>query len=287
MVYYESSRILCTCIFYLKVVKYNKSNEDFARTTERNLHGFVMLFSFCTSVFYFILGLYNNSPHGNMCVVIESPYGCHKNPDVECKRGEYASNLVLFLTFIPLVCICFGIQYNLGSLYLFVKADGDRQQIRFTLSLWQSQSTKLTTRIGEDNDPSTQQQRENEDIENIISRIRRGSSTLRSSTRNTTPGTNAPVYVKRAERRAKAVQQQTLQQALLYVGSYLAVYMMPLIMNFVWYRQGTDHPLAFSIVAHSVLPLQGVMNIYIYTRLTVVAVRKRHPEILWHRAFWW
>ena len=78
--------------------------------------------------------------------------------------------------------------YNLGSLYLFVKADGDRQQRRSTLSLRQSQSTKLTTRIGEDNDPSTQQQRENEDIENIISRIRRGSSTLRSSTRNTTPG---------------------------------------------------------------------------------------------------
>ena len=115
---------LSLCTYYLSAVKYNKGNKEFAEITERKLHGISIVYSFGTCTFYLAAGFYNNFPDGNMCFVIEKPPGCHKNHDVECERGEQAANVLLFWTLIPLMLICVGIQYSLGSFIFSSKKTG-------------------------------------------------------------------------------------------------------------------------------------------------------------------
>lgn len=267
---------LFLCMFFLHVVKYNKTNKEFSTTIERKMHGIAIAYSLCTSVTYLIFGFYNNVPHGNMCFVIDSPFGCHMDQNMECERGEYSAN-VLALTMIPCMFISVAMHYYLGSLYLFVKKDGERQRKRFTLSLRMNNQPNSRRSSLPDNE-RTQRTRDDEQIESLVSRIRR--------TNNRIPATNAPVYVTRAERRSRALSRQTLKQSSMYAGAYLIAYAPPLLTYFGWQRQGQYHPLAFAIVAHTIYPLQGLLTLLVYTRPKVLTVRQQNPDLSWHQAIW-
>ena len=346
-----ASYTLSLCIFYLQAVKHSKTNEEFAKGVEWKLHGIGILYAFVSSVIYLTCGFYNNFPDGSMCFVVEKPVGCHASSStsnnssnsnsptgsVECERGAGAQTLILYLTFIPVMFICMGIMHALGSLYLFVKADGDRQQRLFwsglksssSSSVRMSISSRLSSRLSglygsarssardsvkimrrstlRSSDATariskTREDEEDKAIEKVAFKINlEAQSQLHSShmsvnvesPQNYASSRRASVivrepgqYVTRAEKRAKARQRQTLTQAILYVGAYMFAYTLPLLAYFVWFRRGKDPPLAFTIILHAVFPLQGLLNIFIYTRPKAITLRQRYPNFSWYQAFW-
>ncbi len=282
--------LLALCIYYVHKVKFGVEDKDFAVKTERYLHALAVSLSLGTSILYLCLGYYNNFPDGNMCVVIEAPYGCLQDPEIKCERGEHAKNLVFMLTFIPIMVICLAIHYYLGSLFLFVKKNGDKQRRRFNTSIMRRSAVTLTTHITriEEDAQRDEHKEESEFIQSLVSRLRRGSMLRQNTTssQNATTTSLPGTYVTRAERRAKELEKQTFQQASMYVGAYLSVYTLPLFMNFVWYRRGLDHPLALSIVTHTIYPLQGFFNVMVYIRPNVISVRRKNPKISLFRVAW-
>ena len=307
-----ASYTLFLSIYYLHAVKYKKPDKEFCNKIEKKLHFFGILYALTISLIHLFLGNYNNIFHGSNCFTVERPVGCHLNPDVECERGEYAQTLSIFLSVIPVICMSLGIVYSLGSLYLFVKADGERQQRRFTTSLMMNSrlsseskhsfsrrlssivipsirlpsirrsalKTSGTTKPGEELDE------EEEEIKNIVSRlegnIEEGGPTSMSA--NVFPVSTPTQYVTRAERRSESVRRQTLAQALLYGGAYFFVYTMPILAMSIWIRNGKNPPIGFLIGLNTVFPLQGLLNIFIYTRPQVRTLRVRHPEFSWRQA---
>jgi hypothetical protein len=292
------------CIYYLSVIKFSKSDKDFSTDIERKFHVIGFMFSFGTSIFYVANGLYNSLPDGNMCFAIESPSGCIDDPDVECVRGSQARELVLYITFIPIMIICAAIQTSLLLIYLFVKADGDRQERRFSMSLMaqpvnrnRNQGLPIgSKKIGDEqkdeetDDRNCQDERDEEHIESIVAKIMRNtreSIIVRSSSRNkSNRSSTASSYVPRAQRRARAMQRQIMQTAFLYVAAYVLVYSIPLLTYFLWYRRGKDQPIAITIIAHTLYPLQGLLNIFVFTRNNVSNLRSRYPEISWCLGLW-
>jgi len=234
-----ASYTLLLCIFYLHVVKYNMSDQDFSKKIEPKLQAAAIIYSFSASTFYLVNGDYNNVPDGNMCFVANKPHGCHRNPDIECERGENATDHLLYLTFIPIICVCMGIMYALSSLYRTVKA----QEMRLQRSFQQGFAIRNSV---------TTNQGGNDDNTGILSSIRRLQSSVSNLRRSTMSSrrSSAPLsnYMTRGAIRARERSRETLIQAILYVGSYSFVYGWPLISYLGFYRAGNYQPLPLTIV---------------------------------------
>ena len=270
---------LYLCIYFHYVTTLGESNEQFYKRRERKMHVIALVYSFATSLIYLCLGYYNSLPYGNMCFVADSPFGCHLDPDIECNRGDHSSDTLLALTFIPGMVMCVAMHYYLGSLYIFVRRNGERQRQRLKASLSSSIQREELRGSGQNSialfNRSKVPNQSNDDIEFQTSRLQ---SRRRSS--------NQIPYVTRAERRSLALNRQVFRQASLYAGAYLLAYTSPAMMYFAWQRQGTIHPISIGIVVHTLHPLQGTLNIIVNTYPQVSTLRKRCPQISYIRGLW-
>ena len=297
-------------MYFHHSVNLGMSNEHFAEKYERYMHVVTMLYSSVTSSVYLAFGNFNNHPNGAMCFTFDSPYGCHANTDTPCIRGAHALTVGLYMTFIPLACVCAALHYYLISLYLFVKKDGDRQRRRFTLGLRASTQSRPSasiqsgraSQISQNEDIERQQRRfslnlwgnrtsiqsgrasqitETEDIEGFLARLQ-ASLTGRSTRGNV----QNPVYVTRAERRSTALTQQTLNQSLAYAGAYVSTFSLPVFSFLIWELHGKKQPSVFGLFLHTIYPLQGVLNVLVYTKAQVQTLRERNPKFFYYEALW-
>ena len=275
-----ASYTLSLCIYFLCAVKYEMSDQKFATTVEWKLHTAALILSLGTSAIYVSLGLYNNLPDGNMCFVIEWPNGCHRNLDLDCDRGENATDIILYLTMIPLMFIFVGISYSLINLLAHVREDANSQQMIFRSSLNGSQRSANNSKKSL-----------LESMKTVVStfkkckvcRVCTGTSMV--SPPNSS-GADFDGYLTRGERRAMRRRRESCVQAFLYVGGYLFIYMWPMITYFGFYRWGNNQPIILTIVVHFFFPLQGILNIFVYTRPKVSALQRRHPEFTWLKCLW-
>ncbi len=122
-------------MYYLHAIKYNKSDQEFSKTTERKLHIAAIVYPLATSVLFLLTKNINAFPDGHLCFIFEEPYGCTDNDDVDCVRGEHAFLLVTFLSFLPVMLVCGGMTYSLGSLCQYVLKQEKRNNQRLRQSM--------------------------------------------------------------------------------------------------------------------------------------------------------
>ena len=78
--------------------------------------------------------------------------------------------------------------------------------------------------------------------------------------------------------------KQVVQQALLFIISFMTVFMFTYINRITEQITGSS-PFWLKVLARTVLSLQGFLNTIVYTRPHVTSIRQRYPSYSWVRSF--
>ncbi len=104
------------CLYYLCIVRFSYSDRQFADRIERILHIAILAMSIVVASAVLVTKSANVFPDGTMCYVIDYPFGCHSDPNVDCTRGENAHIIGYYLVILPVACVFFGMIASLGTL---------------------------------------------------------------------------------------------------------------------------------------------------------------------------
>ena len=80
------------------------------------------------------------------------------------------------------------------------------------------------------------------------------------------------------------VEGEVVVQALFYMGCFFITYIFGLISRIIQV-QGSPVPYTLILLGRFFLPLQGFLNIIVYTRPHIVSLRRNNPEYSWFKAF--
>jgi len=80
------------------------------------------------------------------------------------------------------------------------------------------------------------------------------------------------------------VEGEVVVQALFYMGCFFITYIFSLISRIIQI-QGSPVPYTLILLGRFFFPLQGFLNIMVYTRPHIVSLRRNNPEYSWFKAF--
>ena len=262
------------CVYYIQVIRYKRSDRDFAKRIEPWLHGISIGYPLLGSIVNLAAGNFNSS--GIRCWILSQPLNCANNPDVECVRGANAQAYKWIFVTIPKIATGLSIICIMGMItWTVVKQE--RRNARFQ---FQVQSTI--------NGGSNSFGRR---LRSSISNLRSSFGSLRSSLSccasppESVNNDNAPAYISRSMRASQSRVRETVTQSLLYIGAFIVTYFGSFVVM-ILDETNTPRPFPLLVVYLIFNPLGGVFNILVYTRPKVSAVRRRRPEYWWFRAFW-
>lgn len=261
------------CVYYLYIVKYNFSDQEFARKREPGIHAAAILVPSIAVAILASTESFNPSVDGNGCFFFDKPFGCHLDPDVECVRGANAHILGMYAVIGPFLLFGAGITVALFKLCRTVISQDRLRRSRFRSAML-AQQDGIDARAN-----STWPVPEGTNISQnlVISSSRLYRSLFRRN--------REEEYLTRDERLASQRSKETMHQSLLYVGAYCITYSCSVILYLAFYWQGSKPPRIFVFVAVTLFPIGGLLNILVYTRPKVSTVQRRY-ECSWLRAFW-
>jgi len=307
---------LCSLsVYYFCIIQLKMRDQTFKKM-EPILHAGPIIYSLVVGIFAFSKHYFNNA--GSVCYVAPSPITCEILPDVECNRGEGATEFrTNFLTFPSMVI--FVIVCTIMSIITYSVVRQERRQTRYSLprpsdseasisddisegvhkdsngsfsvwSIFQSIGSKISdvifcVSLSERNNNEMDGNTTPEESDGP-SQPKRSSMTAASSSSVSNQRRSARSSHSTASRSSRNRIREITTQALLYVGCYVLSY------GFVWantiYSIATNQPsLEFLRILSSIFfPLQGFLNVFIYCRPHIVSLRRNFPnEYSWLQAF--
>ena len=234
------SYTFAVCLYYLCAVRYNMSDADFARKVERFLHVVIAVAAIIMVTCILASKSANPYPDGTLCYIVDSPFGCHVDPDVDCLRGEYAHWYGYYLVVLPVVSILVGMIATLGALCWTVISHERRTNRRFRAAFSASMSPQS--------------------FKSPFAFIR-AIKNFFSGTEPQSLRSSAASVLTKGQKLARQRSRQTMHQASLYCIVYVFTYIGPLICVLGFYFKGKNPPQTLSLFVHLIYPLQGVFNI--------------------------
>jgi len=265
---------LALCIYYLQVIRYNRSDRDFAKRIEPWLHGISIAFPLLGAIVNLAVGNFNSN--GLVCWINPEPLYCAIMPEVvgECVRGANAEAYKLIFVNIPLFVAFVGIVYIMVVIsWTVIKQE--RRNARFQFQF------QVTT----DGNPSTCHSFFRYLRSRIGNLFCRGPRESGDSNNIQVPTSTGTTYATRGEMASQNRVRQAVTQSLLYIAAFIITYVIWLVVT-ILEATNINPPFPLLVVYVSLGPLAGFFNILVYTRPKVATVRRRRPEYWWFRAFW-
>ena len=272
-------------IFYLCLVKYRVKRDNFCHRIEPFLHGVPIAWAF-TSASYIVAAGYMNpgaSPDRE-CFIRHYPEGCLHDRNIECIRGQHADLFRVLFHFGPIILTYLGIILTLGILWHSVNSLERRMErhrmrssvvsvsaLRRKTSRTQSDAASIPRSGLELNTVETIEEKPNKIWQTMVTSRIKGSNT------------NSHKPFQRSLRRRKK-SRPFLVQAKWYSIVFFIVYLFPVIVT-VRDLARMPHSVILLFLAKVFNPLQGALNIIVYTRPHVANELSRNPNMSWWGAF--
>lgn len=244
----------CTlCIYYLCKLRFNYTDTTFYHKLEKILHPFIFLFNtvFCTAAL--ATNSINPLPNADVCHFNRKPWNCDRTSS--CERGQWAWLFTYIYTPIgtPLCCLV-GITLSMGMLCWHV-IKRERMFLSGTtgktfLSRAMDRVRALFSKRGNQGRILTEQQPTESEV-NFAARIYR---------------------------------RETMIQAILYVSVFFSTYGVAIFIAFCNISDA-EVPTLILFVFVIVYPLGGLLNVLVYTRPSIIALRTSHSDLSWLHAF--
>ena len=286
-------------LFYLMVVKHNVSDNDFASKFEKHIHVGAILGPVSLITTFILTDSFNPLPDGQMCYVNSAPLGCAADPDVDCTRGIHAFWMGIFLHLIPCILCIIGILTCLTKLVMAVvtleRRASNRFRSTFTVDMVDGRNDDTATSTNQNGRRSFRESlaASFDTLQENFGIIRAAffeNSSGSNSNSNGNHGNSATVNPRnvrtRGAQRARQRTIDTTKQAILYSSVFIFLAPLPMIALSGYYWKGISPNPGYSIFFHLVFPLNGFLNLMIFTRPNVQTVMNRRPRFSRLRAMW-
>ena len=287
------------CIYYYCTLKLNISFRTFHIKIEYALHAFCFLWSMSVAGACLATGSIN-ADRGH-CTIKSIPDNCLFNEEVECERGEKAMFYQTIVFAIPgsisFIIIVF-VMVSIGEFALF-------EMDKFTCSFYQH-SNYLFMTLCPNSIVCMQHQQESRNRRFFVSLVclsqddepMRGSFQERwknfwSFTREDSTNESPDLTVLQADMRRRSIRAETASrrrerrvrnQAFLYIFGYLITQLSAAVVA-VGEAQG-KRVFGLDLLRELLFPLQGFINILVYTYPHVSMMRKSNPSFSYLWAFY-
>jgi hypothetical protein len=285
---------LSLTLYFLLVVKYDKSETVIKKKFEPYLHGVPILYSCGVSIYTLATKNFNQS--GPTCWIDSRPSNCRNDSDVDCESIGNPVILKWIAMGIPIFTVFIGNCFILGLIWRRVRHQVLRSQMyRQSLILPQRQSESQSrpqpvgtlSTVQETTSPEKgQSSKRLFNYLNTSPLCRSTKSALAQQHQNDTNATSP--LAARLSRPSRAMVQRLRDissRAYAYIVGYLMTYSFSIIFR-LWQLKTPDVPFIVIMLARILYPLQGFFNVVIYTYPHVVSCRRNHGDYSWLKAFW-
>jgi len=267
------------CLFYIMVVKHNITDQAFSKAYERKIHVGALVSPIPLLILMILTENINPLPDGQLCFVNSAPLGCKGDPDIDCTRGENAFIYGMLAALAPYILCIIGIVTLLTKLVFHVVALERRANNRF-----QSSFTGVVDGRADD---VTAGSGARQSFYAAMGVFRNAIAAVRDAFNEDDSSVNGPRnYRTRGAQRARQRTIETAKQALLYASVFLLLAPHPMIGVAAYYWHGRVPPEGYSIFFHFLFPLNGILNLLVFTRPHVRTVMKRRPRFYRIQALW-
>ena len=269
-------------IFYLCLVKYHVKRDNFRHRIEPFLHGVPIAWAFTSASCIVVTGHMNpNKAPTGICGISQYPMNCLYDANIECIRGQRSDLFRVLFYFGPIILAYLGIILTLGILWQSVNGHERRMEryrmrnsvvsvgaLRRNISLAQSAVTSIPR----------------PDLElNTVETVEENPKKTWQTFLFTYKGSNSDEPFRRSLRRRKK-SRPFLVQAKWYSIVFFVVYLFPVII-FVRLLAGIPSSETLVILGKFFYPLQGALNVLLYTRPHVAKELSRNSNMSWWGAF--
>ena len=274
-----------------------------------------MVVAIVVAIIVFTRGDFNAVPYGSMCAIAPRPFDCIAQDREECTRGKYADMTVLFAQIIPYVICFITLVYVLSSLtyHVYVSesqltplAQGkgndnqndkdaasptrkryesvkpiaidalNAKRLEMVLKTRQETESKVSQELSfqQDGDASSQGLSYQDDADQV-NELENGDAPEQPQTQEV----QLQSPPKQEEETIKMkLTKEAAKQSILYVCAFLLVYIGPLIELAIAVAKVSRNEISFWITS-LFYPIGGLLNMIIYTRPKVQALKKLVPEL--------
>ena len=113
-------------LFYLFTIEYGVKSEVMTKRIEPFLHGVPSIYLFGANIFLLYHESFNTA--GTICMIAPNPRNCHKDPNVQCERGENASMYFWYFHGLPLLVLFVLIGYCMRRVYYQVQVVDNKME---------------------------------------------------------------------------------------------------------------------------------------------------------------
>ena len=249
------------CINYACVIILSMKMSTFETIIEPFLHIIPLLWSLIGATYLSIQGFFNINPNAISCGIQPYPSNCVQDETIPCQRGKNFMKVKWIVLVIPIISVYVLITLIMILIYWTVK----RQEWNVKKYSFEYQRNNTTDR--DQTILCNQTQTERRPTRRLYRTKNRVSQRIHSVLSTKSKKTRA-VFI----------------QSMLYVFAFLITWIFPLIQ--VSFRNSTGlGPYLTNIAAKIFNPAQGVINMLVYTRPSILSLRKFHPEYSWWKAF--
>ncbi|GFH46503.1 hypothetical protein CTEN210_02977 [Chaetoceros tenuissimus] len=302
--------------YFLRRVKYKVKPEQFAKFEEKLICSLIWIFSIGTNIVALAKGQINATKYGSICMIASRPYDCATNDTKECTRGEKAKLYSVVTLIVPIVisflclfavlgvftCHVYSIEKHLVSRQKEAETDSEQKPLRVKKVVQEQLDTNREELLAKYKQNNTSKSR-------ISTDASRGKSSndsegigqkfnfiLPSSLDDDSPTALQDDHLQKLESedekssnsqkdhpqqpqpQGMALTKAAGLQSILYILAFMLVYSGPVIALFLRFSKKENTDANFWINS-LFLPIGGFLNILIYTRPKVKALRELIPEL--------
>ena len=253
--------MLLLCYYYLCKLKYGMTDRHFKRI-EVYFHAGAILYTLVFSLAAGFLHTFNVTPLAGICFYYAYPYGCNIKGSSnfgQCTRGEYFEFFVLCCgVAVPILCL-------LGIIVCMI-----------LLSIHASEKTREHRQQSIENT-----QPKDDSISSSVVELAPTHITNNNSIQKIVLCNQHKIVVRHLSR---LYMKETITQAALFVLGFILVKIVPLIvliLGSIGKLQNSIEDGPIPILLSSIYPLGGLVNILIYCRPKVNALRRQQAGLSW------
>ena len=238
------------CILFVCTINFGVDRCTFAKKIEPFLHLFQFSFSLTWGIYLLNSDQINPGQDSLLCWIAPFPSGCHFNEDLDCIRGETAYAHRWYAIGIPVAC---AFSVIVISLFLITRKVKKQQSIN------RKYRFGLSSRWCEFKDRSNQEIPRQKKLEKL-QRIKKSRKELEKE---------------------KAVTEQAIVNILAFTLNWL----FPFVNSLLEKRMSNGISFYQRLLGRTLMSMQGVLNMLVYTRPHLISLRSLHPEYSWLKAF--
>ena len=236
-----------------------------------------VLWSLIGAIYLSVNGYFNTHTDKITCGLQAHPLGCVNDENIPCERGENVKKVKLVLLVIPLLFVFLLITVTMTLIFLTVKKQ-ERKMKKYTFEIQQKEPHKENCHIVRNSTVSSHPELsekeskfdEEESGQNQITMLQR---TKKSVSRS--------VYSSLSTQSKKT--RAVFVQSMLYVFAFVFTWIFQLLQ--IVTTTGGRPSFKLLVGAKICNPAQGLINILVYTRQSIISLRKVYPDYSWWKAF--